>query len=125
MKNIIIKPRKTHPNVIEREGCKGCIYGPADGRKNACKTCGNFLTPKRAAKDAQRQLPLFRTEGINVFHVLSRKYLEAIWTATGLRKTLVRVVNMSTAKYTVKSNDNVLIYLDVRPAGIFYCTNKI
>lgn len=43
MKDIIIKPRKKHPKVIDRITCKGCLYAPADGRTNACKSCGNFL----------------------------------------------------------------------------------
>lgn len=43
MKDIVIKPRKKHPRVINHEGCKGCMFAPADGRTNACKTCANFL----------------------------------------------------------------------------------
>jgi hypothetical protein len=46
MKDIIIKPRKKHPKVIDKGGCIGCVYAPADGRTNACKGCGNFLIKK-------------------------------------------------------------------------------
>lgn len=43
MNGTVIKPRKKNPRVIDWYECRGCLYAPGDGRKNGCKTCGNFL----------------------------------------------------------------------------------
>jgi hypothetical protein len=77
----------------------------------------------RIIKDAERGKPIFRTEGRNTFHVLSQEDLEAIWRASGVRKPLVRVVNMPYAKYGIKRGNGLVIYLDVKPAAIFISTN--
>jgi hypothetical protein len=76
-------------------------------------------------RDIERKKPLFKTEGVSTFHVLTNNDLQAIWKATGVKKTLVRVTGMQTAKYSVKSKNGIIIYLDVRPCGIYYSTNKV
>lgn len=76
-------------------------------------------------RDAERKQPLFKTKGITVFYVLSKKDLEAIWNVTGVQKPLVRCTNMPTAKFSVQLKGGIVIYLDVRPSGIFYSTNQV
>ena len=76
-------------------------------------------------RDTERKKPVFRTEGIPVFHVLTKEDLESIWRTTGVKKALQRVNALPTAKYTVKRSDGIVIYLDVRPAGIFYVTHRV
>lgn len=79
----------------------------------------------RILKDADRNKPIFRTEGRSIFHVLTKEDLEAIWKASAVRKPLVRVVNMPYAKYGVKRDNGLVIYLDVKPAAIYYSTNIV
>ena len=77
-----------------------------------------------ALKTELRTQPLMRTIGVEVFHVLTKSDLEKIWEVTGVKRPLMRCNTMPTAKFSFKRSDKIIVYLDVRPAGIFYSTKK-
>lgn len=115
-----IEKTKAAVNSVNKElkfiNPKGKRYSDAKAKKMT------FQEKLIALKTESRQQPLMRVDGLPFFHVLTKSDLENIWKLTGTKRVLVRANGMLTAKYSFKRKDKIVIYLDVRPAGIFYCT---